>query len=153
MYYHDASMILLMQFITLLIVPAVHEAVYDGTVQYHTMLIISLLTSLLLYTRIPNFPTLLALGFRSDSPEWYDQLYRGLRMNAIVECIKRGGKVTKKAVGVSKKAMRECLLFLLLQHNESLGYQERAIIFIYFVSRRRTWRGRGLVQEGDFDTV
>ena len=72
----------------------------------------------------------MALGFRSDSPEWYDQLYRGLRMNAIVECIKRGGKVTKKAVGVSKKAMRECLLFLLLHHNESLGYQERAIMFI-----------------------
>ena len=118
--------------LTSYIVPAVHEAVYDGTVQYHTMLIISLLTSLLLYTRIPNFPTLLALGFRSDSPEWYDQLYRGLRMNAIVDCIKRGGKVTKKAVDVSKKAMRECLLFLLLQHNESLGYQERAIMFILY---------------------
>ena len=46
------------------------------------------------------------LGYRTDSPEWYEQLHRGLKMRAIVECIKRGGTVSKKAVGMSKDAMK-----------------------------------------------
>ena len=67
------------------------------------------------------------LGYRTDSPDWYEHLYRGLRMRASVECIKRGGKLKKKAVGMSLAAMKNSLLFLLKQEG-SLGYEERAII-------------------------
>ncbi|EJK44324.1 hypothetical protein THAOC_37144, partial [Thalassiosira oceanica] len=68
------------------------------------------------------------LAYRSSTPEWYEQLYRGLRMKATVECIKRGGRVTKKAVGMSTEALKSTALFLLKQDNKSLGYEDRAIL-------------------------
>ncbi|EJK48593.1 hypothetical protein THAOC_32595, partial [Thalassiosira oceanica] len=68
------------------------------------------------------------LAYRSSTPEWYEQLYRGLRMKATVECIKRGGRVTKKAVGMSTEALKSTALFLPKQDNKSLGYEDRAIL-------------------------
>ena len=84
-----------------------------------------------------------ALAFRSECQEWYEQLYRGLKMRVTVECIKRGGKVTKKAVGMSKDMMKLTLLFLLKQENESLCRLSREGHCCNPVSCSRTWiRGR-----------
>ncbi|EJK45785.1 hypothetical protein THAOC_35583 [Thalassiosira oceanica] len=68
------------------------------------------------------------LAYRSSCPEWYEQLYRGLRMKATVECIKRGGRVSKKAVGMSAETLKSTALFLLKQEDANLGYEERAIL-------------------------
>lgn len=42
----------------------------------------------------------------SSSPEWYEQLYRGLRMKATVVCLKCRGRVSKNVVGVSAEALK-----------------------------------------------
>ena len=74
---------------------------------------------------VKNFP---GLAYRDSCPEWYEQLYRGLRMKATVECIKRGGRVSKKAIGMSEEALKSTALFLLKQDDATLGNEERAIL-------------------------
>ncbi len=65
-------------------------------------------------------------------PQWYNDLYRGLKLRACALCIKRGGTVTKKHVGFPKKVLVECVKFLLKKYRDGTGYEERAALVMLF---------------------
>ena len=68
------------------------------------------------------------LGFRGESPDWCEELHRGLKLRVKAECIKRGAKIVKKATGFSRATLLACLLFIMKQDNEALGCEERAVL-------------------------
>jgi hypothetical protein len=87
--------------------------------------------------KVQLFKKFKPLGFAGSLPDWYDELNRALNLRASVECIRRGGKVSKKAVGFARKALAEACLILLKQDNFALGTEERAIILaIYYAVGR-----------------
>ena len=65
-------------------------------------------------------------------PQWYNDLYRGLKMRACALCIKRGGTITKKHVGFAKKALEDCIKHLLQKYINGTGYEERAVLVMLF---------------------
>lgn len=69
-----------------------------------------------------------ALAFFSVTPDWWSDLYNSLRCRAAVAAIARGESVTKKAIGLSRKALTNCVLWLMRQQDERLGYEERCIL-------------------------
>ena len=73
------------------------------------------------------------LGFMDDSPQWYKDLYHGLRLRACNACITRGGRISKKAIGFAKETLRDCCLYLCKHQNDTaLGLEERAIFTILY---------------------
>mmetsp|Transcript_19499 Transcript_19499/g.42365 ORF Transcript_19499/g.42365 Transcript_19499/m.42365 type:complete len:741 (+) Transcript_19499:209-2431(+) len=72
------------------------------------------------------------LKYGGENPDWYEELYHGLKMRASVECIKRGGTVSKKAVGFARAALANSCEFLMGQDNQSLGYEERLVLLMLF---------------------
>ena len=66
------------------------------------------------------------------SPQWYNELYRGLKLRASAVCIKRGGTVTKKHVGFPKKVLAACVLYLLKKYCDGTGYEERATLVMLY---------------------
>ena len=73
------------------------------------------------------------LGFMDDSPQWYKDLYHGLRLRACNACITRGGRISKKAIGFAKETLRDCCLYLCKHQNDTaLGLEERAILTILY---------------------
>ncbi|KAL7500099.1 hypothetical protein ACHAWT_009486 [Skeletonema menzelii] len=73
-----------------------------------------------------------ALAFSGVTPDWWSDLYNSLRCRAAVAAISRGESVTKKAIGLSRKALINCCIWLMRQDNESLGYEERCILVILY---------------------
>ena len=70
------------------------------------------------------------LAYTGDSPQWYEELYRGLNLRATALAIKRGAKVTKKHVGLVRKTLLAMLLYL-VKHSDN-GYEERAVIAMLY---------------------
>lgn len=73
-----------------------------------------------------------ALAFSGNNPDWWSDLYNSLRCRAAVAAIARGESVTKKAIGLSRKALKNCVLWLMRQNDEVLGYEERCILVILY---------------------
>ena len=65
-------------------------------------------------------------------PQWYNELYRGLKLRASALCIKMGGTISKKHVGFPKKVLAECVKYLLERYDDGTGYEERAVLVMLF---------------------
>ncbi len=74
------------------------------------------------------------LKFYGTDPDWWTDLYNSLRCRAAVAAISRGEAVSKKAIGLSKEAIKNCCRWLMKQENEALGCEERCILVILFHS-------------------
>lgn len=72
------------------------------------------------------------LAFSGINPDWWSDLYNSLRCRAAVAAISRGESVTKKAIGLSRKALINCCIWLMRQDDASLGYEERCILVILY---------------------
>jgi len=66
--------------------------------------------------------------YTGDSPQWYEELYRGLNLRATALAIKKEAKVTKKQVVLRGRLFS---LLYLVKHSDN-GYEERAVILILF---------------------
>ncbi|EJK63683.1 hypothetical protein THAOC_15645, partial [Thalassiosira oceanica] len=76
-----------------------------------------------------KFPPLTSTN---ETPEWYDELYQGLNLRSTAECIRRGGKVSRKTVGFPHDTLLVMVLFLMTQLKAALGYEERAVLVLLF---------------------
>ena len=65
-------------------------------------------------------------------PEWYSEILSRLKLRAVTEAIRRGEKVSKKAVGFARKALSECCEFLMKQANGNVGAEERAVLLMLY---------------------
>ena len=72
------------------------------------------------------------LGYQSDKPDWYVQMWRGLNNRACARAIAMGEKITTKAVGFSRATLSNACLWLLEQPNEARGCEERCILATFF---------------------
>lgn len=97
-----------------------------------------------------------ALAF-TNTCDWYEELYSGLRLRASVAAIARGEAISKKTVGFSRKTLANCCRFLMKQENEGLGYEERCVILILFHAVGRggevstsTWNSAQWEEEREF---
>lgn len=68
------------------------------------------------------------LGYTGDSPDWYQQVYNGLRIRVNVACIARGGKLSRKAVGMPREVLKKSCEWLMKQDDFALASGERAIL-------------------------
>jgi len=68
------------------------------------------------------------LSYFGVTPDWWSDLYNSLRCRAAVAAISRGESVTRKAVGLSRKALINCCRWLMRQEDQRLGYEERCIL-------------------------
>jgi hypothetical protein len=72
------------------------------------------------------------LGFLDASPEWYQDLYHGLRMKACNRCIARGGRLSKKASVFARETLRDCCLYLMKHQDQLQGSEDRAVLVSVF---------------------
>ena len=72
------------------------------------------------------------LGYTGSSPDWYTQVYNGLRIRVNVACIARGGKLSRKAVGMPREVLKKCCEWLMKQDDFALSSGERAIVAALF---------------------
>jgi hypothetical protein len=72
------------------------------------------------------------LGYFTTNPDWYDQLYQGMKVRMATACILRGEKISEKAIGVSRETLLKMCLFLLKQEDQVLGCEERCVLVILF---------------------
>jgi hypothetical protein len=72
------------------------------------------------------------LGYYGDSPDWYDQLYRALKVRAAAACILRGESISEKAVGIARSTLKEMCRWLMSQENQVIGAEELCILVILF---------------------
>jgi hypothetical protein len=68
----------------------------------------------------------------TNTCDWYEELYSGLRIRASVASIARGESVSKKTVGFSRQTLANCCRFLMHQESEALGYEERCVILVLY---------------------
>jgi len=68
------------------------------------------------------------LGYTGDSPDWYKQVYNGLRIRVNVACIARGGKLSRSAVGMPRDVLKKSCAMLMKQDDFALASRERAIL-------------------------
>mmetsp|Transcript_12653 Transcript_12653/g.18593 ORF Transcript_12653/g.18593 Transcript_12653/m.18593 type:complete len:184 (-) Transcript_12653:11-562(-) len=81
-----------------------------------------------LKTKLFNRFRPLRFGLGRDDPEWCDDICRSLKMRATAAAIARGDIVAEKAVGVARQTIIEMSKHLMDQADESLGYEERAVL-------------------------
>ncbi len=73
------------------------------------------------------------LGFQNDMPDWYFHLHRDLKNRVVRECINRGGTISKKTVGIGRKALSNMCDFFFVQDNAS-GYEKRCVLAVVFAA-------------------
>jgi hypothetical protein len=89
------------------------------------------------------------LKYREDDPQWYIELYRGLKLRACALCIKRGGgTISKKHVSFPRKELLACLLHLIKKYGDGTGYEERAVLAMLFHAVGRGSEQASLREDG-----
>jgi hypothetical protein len=75
------------------------------------------------------------LAFRGHHPKWYKSLHDGVKCRVAADCLARGGKITKKAVGFGREVLIDICDHLLKQEgDEALGYEERCIVALLYAA-------------------
>ena len=74
------------------------------------------------------------LAFKGPSPTWYTRLHASLKLRVAADCLVRGGKITKKAVGFGREVLIEICEYLMNQDDEALGCEERFIIALLYAA-------------------
>ena len=75
-----------------------------------------------------------ALAFKGPSPKWYLSLHASLKLRVAADCLVRGGKMTKKAVGFGREVLIEICDYLMKQEDQALGCEERCILALLYAA-------------------
>eukprot|EP00985_Skeletonema_marinoi_P032059 scaffold38022_cov219-Skeletonema_marinoi.AAC.1 len=87
------------------------------------------------FTRLKSrlFKRFQPLGFQGDMPDWYGNLHRSLKNRVVSACIARGGTVSKKTVGIGRKALANMCEYFFGQ-NTAMGYEKRCVLAVVFAA-------------------
>ena len=106
-------------------------AVKEGTSKYYAVNVMKQHFTTMKSIMFKKFPP---LGFAGKDPDWYNDLLTSLKVRASTNAIARGELISKKAVGMTRDALKECCAYLMKQHDlfEARGYEERCILCTLF---------------------